>query len=99
MLAVVPLGLVSSGIGEKQQSKRGHHSADDDGLLLPILLRLSLYPMFDGLLSVTNEHVMTVEKSHACHNALAAFSGYLLGTLEHLLKLIVEFIYASVCEL
>jgi hypothetical protein len=50
-------------------------------------------------MSVTNEHVMAVGNSHGRHHAPAAFLGYLLGTPEHLLKLIVEFIYAAVYDL
>jgi hypothetical protein len=47
--------------------------------------------MFDGLLSVTDEHARTVQNSHTCHDTLAAFFGSFLGTLEHLLKFVVEF--------
>ena len=50
-------------------------------------------------MSVTNEHTMVVEKSHACQDPIAAFLGSLSGALEHLLKFIVEFGHASVCDL
>jgi hypothetical protein len=55
--------------------------------------------MLDGLRSVTNEHTMVVQKSHARHNPLAALLGSLFGVMEHLLKLTVEFIHATVFEL
>lgn len=47
--------------------------------------------MLDRLRSVTNEHTMVVQKSHARHNPLAAFLGSISGVLEHLLKFTVNF--------
>jgi hypothetical protein len=50
-------------------------------LIAPVML--ALHPMVAELLSVTNEHTMAVEKSHACHNMLAAFLGSFFGLPEH----------------
>jgi hypothetical protein len=41
----------------------------------PVTALLAVYLRLDGLMSVTNEHTMVVEKSHACHNASSAFFG------------------------
>jgi hypothetical protein len=57
------------------------------------------YPLVEERLSVTNEHTMAVQESHACHNTPAALLRSLLGVPEHLLKFTVEFSDASVFEL
>jgi hypothetical protein len=50
-------------------------------------------------MSVTNEHTMAVQKSHACQHPLATLLRSLSGALEYLLKFIVEFNHTSVGDL
>jgi hypothetical protein len=62
--------------------------------LAPLKFLFLIYPIVADLLSVTNKHMMAVEKSHVCHNTLAALLGSFFGVPEHKLKFTVECVNA-----